>query len=101
MKSISILATAALLLAIPIFLWSEEGGAALYDTNCAACHGAKGEGNPDAEMPKVSGTAMTVQEISDYITKGAEGKTIHAAPIGDFDETQAKAISEYVKSLKE
>jgi len=101
MKSISILVTAALLLAIPIFLWSEDGGAALYETNCAACHGDKGEGNPDAEMPKITGTAMTVQELSHYITTANEDKTIHAAPVGDFTEAQAKAISEYVKSLKD
>ena len=78
MKSICILVTTALLLAIPIFAVSTEGGPALYESNCAMCHGSKGEGNPDADMPKVRGTSMTVEQLTAYITKGDENKTIHA-----------------------
>ncbi len=101
MKSICILVTTALLLAIPIFVWSTEGGGSLYEANCAMCHGANGEGNPDAEMPKVRGTSMTVEELTVYITKGKEDKTIHAIPTDGVNESQAKAIAAYVKSLKD
>ena len=100
MKSICILVTTVLLLAIPIFLWSAEDGPALYASNCAMCHGDKGEGDPVAEMPKISGTSMTVDELTTYLTKGAKDKTIHAGPVEGIDETQAKAIAAHVKSLK-
>ncbi len=101
MKSICILVTTALLLAIPIFAVSTEGGPALYESNCAMCHGSKGEGNPDADMPKVRGTSMTVEQLTAYITKGDENKTIHALPVDGVDESQAKAIAAYVKNLKD
>ncbi len=101
MKSICILVTTALLLAIPMFAVPTEGGPALYESNCAMCHGSKGEGNPDADMPKVRGTSMTVEQLTAYITKGDENKTIHALPIDGVDESQAKDIAAYVKNLKD
>jgi cytochrome c553 len=100
MKSICILATAALLLAIPILSWSEEDGAALYESNCAMCHGAEGEGMPDMEMPAVKGTSMTIDQLATYLTKGDPEKTIHADPIQGINEDQAKAIAAHVKSFK-
>jgi cytochrome c553 len=101
MKSICILVTAALLLAIPIFLWSAEDGPALFEANCAMCHGSKGEGNPDADIPKLSGTAMSIEELAAFVTKANKDKTIHADPVNGINEDQAKAIAAHVKSLKD
>lgn len=49
MKGFCILTAIALLVIAPILVWSEENGAALYDSKCSMCHGDKGEGNPAGE----------------------------------------------------
>ena len=51
-------------------------------------------------MPAVKGTSMTVEKLITYLTKGDKEKTIHAEPIGDLNEAQAKAVSEFVATLK-
>jgi mono/diheme cytochrome c family protein len=101
MRNVLFLAMAVFVLTIPIFLWSAEDGAVLYESNCAMCHGAKGEGNPDSDIPKVVGTSMTIENLTAYITKGEKDKTMHAGPIDGVSEAQAKAIATYVKSLKD
>jgi len=100
MKGVCILTAVALLAVTPILLWSAEDGAALYDSKCSMCHGAKGEGNSEANMPAVKGTKMTAEQLVTYLTKGNPEKTIHADPVADVTADQAKAIAEYVKSLK-
>ena len=101
MKTVCILVVAALVLTIPILLGAAEEGPALYEANCSVCHGAKGEGNADTEMPKIIGTSMTLEQITAYITKGDETKMMHASPIGGVTEAQAKLIAAHVKSLKD
>jgi cytochrome c553 len=100
MKGICILTAIALLAVTPLLLWSAENGAALYESKCSMCHGEKGEGNPGGNLPAVKGTSMTVEKIITYLTKGDKTKTIHADPISDLNEEQAKAIAEHVKKLK-
>ncbi len=100
MKGICVLLAIALLAATPILLWAAEDGAALYESKCSMCHGAKGEGNKDANMPAVKGTSMTVEQLVTYLTKGDKTKTIHADPISDLNEAQAKAIAEHIKNMK-
>jgi len=100
MKFICLLTAVALLAAIPVLLWAAEDGAALYESKCAMCHGAKGEGNSAAQMPAVNSTTMTVEQLITYITKGDKTKTIHADPIADINQEQAKALAEHIKSLK-
>jgi cytochrome c553 len=99
MKAFCVLMTIALLAAAPIFLWSAESGAALYDSKCSMCHGDKGEGNPPS-IPKVAGTSMTVEQLVTYLTKGDSTKDVHKEPISDLNADQAKAIAEYTKKLK-
>jgi cytochrome c553 len=99
MKGICLLIAVALLVAAPIMLWAAEDSAALFESKCSMCHGAKGEGNTAAQMPAVNKTAMTVEQLVTYLTKGDKTKTIHADPISDLSAEQAKAIAEHVKSL--
>ncbi len=99
MKVLCILMTIVLLAAAPIFLWSAEDGAALYDSKCSMCHGDKGEGNPPS-IPKVAGSSMTVEQMVTYLTKGDSTKTVHKEPISDLNADQATAIAEYLKNLK-
>jgi cytochrome c553 len=100
MKGVCILIAIALLAATPILLWAAENGATLYDEKCSMCHGPKGEGNPEAKLPAVNGTSMTVEKMITYLTKGEQEKTIHAEPIADLNEDQAKAVAEFVITLK-
>jgi len=100
MKGVCILAAFALLAAVPAWLWSAEDGAALYDSKCSMCHGAKGEANTDANIPALKGTSMTVEKLVEYLMKGDKSKIIHADPISDLNEAQAKAIAEHIKKLK-
>ena len=100
MRSICVLIAIALLAATPLLLWAAEDGAALYESKCSMCHGAKGEGNSEAKLPAVKGTSMTVEKMIAYLTKGEKDKTIHAEPIADLNEAQAKAVSEFVVTLK-
>jgi mono/diheme cytochrome c family protein len=102
MKKFCVIVAAALIVAIPLSLWSqnENTGANIFKTRCAACHGAKGEGTLAGKIPAIKGTAMTVNKLVAFITKGEGGKTVHNTPIVNIDDNQAKAVSEYVKSLK-
>ena len=100
MKGFCILLVIALLVAAPIFLWSAENGAALYDSKCSMCHGDKGEGNPGGGIPALKGTSMTVEKLVAYLTKGDSTKTVHKEPISDLNADQAKAIAEFIKQLK-
>ncbi len=100
MKAVCILMAVALLAATPILLWAAENGSTLYSEKCSMCHGEKGEGNPEAKLPAVKGTAMTVEKMITYLTKGEKEKTIHAEPVADLNEAQAKAVSEFVVTLK-
>jgi len=77
--------------------WAEDG-AALYKTKCAACHGAAGEGKIGPSLQK---TAMTPAQITDLLTKGAEGKKApHGKAVSGLTADQAAAVAAYVGTLK-
>ena len=101
MKKIIIPVAVALLAAAPmIMLWAQADGAALFSEKCSMCHGAKGEGNKDAGMPAVKGTSMTAEKLTEFLFKGDSTKTVHANPMGQLNEEQAKAVAGFVKNLK-
>lgn len=100
MKLVSTLTVVALLMAVPFLLWAAENGATLYESNCAMCHGEKGEGNADMQMPAVAGTAMTAEQMVTYLLKGDKNKTVHAEPIAGLNDEQGKVVSEFVITLK-
>lgn len=100
MKKVYILAVIAACVATAAFVWSAENGAALYDSKCSMCHGEKGEGNPGGGIPAVKGTSMTAEALATYITKGDKSKTIHAEPVGDCNNDQAKTLAEFIKKMK-
>jgi len=91
----------ALLAMCPAHSWSAEDGAALYKSKCAVCHGANGEGKPAMKAPALKGTTLTPDKISEHITKGEPtSKAPHNKGISGVSDEQAKAIAEYVKTLK-
>lgn len=98
-KLVSVLA--AMLLIASLAAWAADDGAALYKKKCAGCHGGNAEGRSAMKAPALKGTSLGESEIVDQITKGKpEGKKPHNKGIAGLNEEQAKAIAEYVKSLK-
>lgn len=85
-------------LALPISAVAEDG-AALYKTNCAACHKADGSGNPAMKAPDLRADAvkkMDTAKLADAIKAQAK----HGAKIKGLSQEQLTAIATFVKSLK-
>ena len=97
--TILVLAIAVALFAlVPSLSWAAEDGAALYKAKCAMCHGPDGAGKIG---PALKGTKLTDAQITDLLTKGAEGKKApHTKAVAGVSADQAKAVAEFVKGLK-
>jgi mono/diheme cytochrome c family protein len=100
MRKIYVFAAVVMLAMVPVMLWAAADGAALFDAKCSMCHGAKGDGNPDAGMPAVKGTKLTAEELATYLLKGDPSKGFHAGPVGELNDEQAKAVADFIKALK-
>lgn len=101
MKSVCFFAVLLFLISAPAAIMAADEGADLYKTKCVMCHGENGEGKPAMKMPAVKGTQMTAEQIVDYLTKGVAGKRMpHMKPMNGVNADQAKAVADYVKSLK-
>jgi mono/diheme cytochrome c family protein len=75
-----------------------DDGAAIYKAKCAACHGAEGQGKIG---PALKGTSLSADQIAGFLTKGDEAKKPpHKKPMSGLSADDAKAVAEYVKSLK-
>lgn len=91
----------ALLTSLSNLSWAADDGAALYKKKCAGCHGASGEGKPSVKAPALKGTQLEAGQIAEHTTKGSpQSKAPHKKPISGVTEEQAKAIAEFVKTLK-
>ncbi len=97
-RNLFILLLVALLtasLALPVF--AQDGGAT-FKAKCAACHGPEGQGKIG---PKLAGTALTANQISDVLTKGDDAKKPpHKKPVAGLSADDAKAVAAFVKTLK-
>jgi len=96
-----VVTVAAVLLTASLASWAAQDGAALYKTKCAGCHGASGEGKPGMKAPALKGTKLEASQIVDHITKGEpDSKAPHNKGMSGVSEEQAKAIADYIKTLK-
>lgn len=78
-----------------------EDGAALYKKKCAGCHGANGEGKSAMKAPALKDSSLDAAKIADRISKGEpSSKAPHNKGISGLTDEQAKAIADYVKTLK-
>ena len=93
MKSLSVIAV--LLLTIST-AWGKDG-ASIYKSKCTGCHGAQGEGKTG---PKLAGTSLSEDDIVKVLTSGGLSKAPHTKPYKGANETNAKQVAAYVKSLK-
>lgn len=81
--------------ALPAFA---ADGAATYKAKCAACHGPEGQGKMG---PALKGTSLTADQITDLLVKGEDAKKApHKKALAGLSADDAKAVAEYVKTLK-
>ena len=96
-----VIALTAWLLTATVASFAAEDGAALYKKKCAGCHGANGEGKSGMKAPALAGSALEASQIVDHITKGEpSSKAPHNKGIAGLSEEHARAIAEYIKSMK-
>jgi len=90
-----VICTLAISIAMPAFA---ADGAATYKAKCAACHGPEGQGKVG---PAVKGVSLTADQITDLLTKGDDAKKApHKKAVGGLSAEDAKAVADYVKTLK-
>ena len=91
----------AVLLTVSMPAWAADDGATLYKGKCAGCHGANGEGKSAIKAPAVKGTNLEVDQIVEHVTKGEpNSKAPHNKGISGLTGEQARAIAEFIKTLK-
>jgi mono/diheme cytochrome c family protein len=90
-----VICSLAISLAVPAFA---ADAAATYKTKCASCHGSDGQGKVG---PAVKGTSLSAEQITDLLTKGNDAKKApHKKAMAALSADDAKALAEYVKTLK-
>ena len=90
-----VVCTLVISVALPAFA---ADGAAVYKAKCAACHGPEGQGKVG---PAVKGSSLSADQITDLLTKGADAKKApHKKAVAGLSADDAKAVAEYVKTLK-
>ena len=87
--------TLALSIVVPVFA---ADGAGTYKAKCAVCHGPEGQGKIG---PALKGTSLSANQITDLLSKGDEAKKApHKKAISGVAGDDAKAVADYVKTLK-
>jgi len=85
----------AVSIALPAFA---ADGAATYKAKCAMCNGPEGQGKVG---PALKGISLSADQITDLLTKGDDAKKAsHKKAVSGVAADDAKAVAEYVKSLK-
>jgi mono/diheme cytochrome c family protein len=75
-----------------------QDGAAIFKAKCATCHGPEGDGKIG---PAVKGTTLTADQIAEMLTKGNDArKPPHKKPLASLSANDAKAVADFVKTLK-
>ena len=98
MKRSVVVFTIIAILSMSCVAFAADDGKAIYTSKCAGCHGADGGGKIG---PAIKGTSMSADQIAEFLTKGAEGKKApHSKGMSGLSADQAKAVADYVKSLK-
>jgi mono/diheme cytochrome c family protein len=73
-------------------------GAATFKARCAVCHGPEGQGKIG---PSLKGTSVTAEQITEMLTKGNDArKPPHKKPLSGLSAEDAKAVADFVKTLK-
>ena len=96
-KFIVLLVICALAVSIAMPAFAADG-AATYKAKCVACHGPEGQGKVG---PALKGATLTADQITDLLAKGNDAKKApHKKAIAGVSAEDAKAVADYVKTLK-
>lgn len=88
-------------LSISALSWAAGDGATLYKSKCSGCHGTNGEGKPAVKAPALKGTKLDANQIVQHLTKGEpQSKAPHNKGMAGLSEEQAKAIADFIATLK-
>ena len=89
----------ALFVLIPNLSWAADGGAGLFKTKCAACHGADAAGKPAAKIPSLVSDELK-NKSDDNLVKTISETAKHPGPVKSLAPDQAKMIVAYIRSLQ-
>ena len=79
-----------------------SGDQVVAQKGCAACHGAKGEGNPQAGFPRLAGqSAAYIEAQLKAFASGERANAIMQGPAKSLSPDEMRAVAEYYASLKE
>jgi len=101
--AVEALALVAALVFVVMLLGNESGGtlspgAAIYDGNCASCHGGDGGGGLG---PALAGQVQkSFPDVEDQITFVEEGEGTMPAFAGRLTDDEIRQVVEYTRSLK-
>ncbi len=73
-----------------------EKGQAIYEANCAACHGANGQGMPPV-MPALAGNA-NLKDAAMILNVVKNGRGAMPAVGAGFTEEELKAVATYIRN---
>lgn len=97
-----LLGAAALLVASSSSLWA-EGGADLFKTQCAKCHGDTGKSDTAVgkkmNIPPLAGDAKIAAMSGDDISKQLLAAEKHPKAVKNMSAADAAAVAAYVKQL--
>jgi mono/diheme cytochrome c family protein len=75
-----------------------DDGGATYKAKCAGCRGSDGQGKVG---PALKGTSLSADQIAVLLTKGEGAKKPPCKkPMSSLSADDAKAVADFVKSLK-
>jgi mono/diheme cytochrome c family protein len=94
----------ALFLILPNLSWAADEGAALYNSKCAACHGADLTGKPAAKIPSLVGDdakKASDADLTDMIANGGKDKkAMHAFANKGVTPDQVKMVLSYIREAQ-
>lgn len=101
MKMTLPLIAAALIAASGATMAGDAGaGKAKFNGTCAACHGAKGEGNDALKAPQLAGqdAATIAKKLTDFKSGAVAGTTMPAMTAG-LSEADIANLAAYIATL--
>jgi mono/diheme cytochrome c family protein len=97
-KLLLALSVTAIVLGLALPTCFAADGAAVFKAKCAMCHGPEGQGKVG---PALKGTSLSADQIVTLLSTGDDAKKPpHKKAVNGVSADDAKAVADFVKSLK-